>query len=164
MIRLTLACFALLTFTATGQQGSSNKGDDSAGIVVRGNGFEGVIFPAEKRVLGSGADANKMQYWTPSKADVAEAESKLLAFLQQAKLGNHEKDRILKDIKSYKRQYVGILTRGKKELFINFFCESFQEEWTKHFLLVLDGGACFFRVNFSMEKKMFHDLSVNGYA
>jgi hypothetical protein len=164
MIRLTLTCLALLTFAAIGQQGSSNKHVDFAGIVVHGNGFEGVIFPAERRVLSYGTGADKMQYWTPSKAEVSEAESKLLAFLQQAKLGNHEKDRILKNIKSYKRQYVGIFTGGKKELFINFFCESFQEEWTKRFLIVEDGGACFFRVNFSMGTKTFHGLEVNGYA
>lgn len=162
-MRLTLICF-LLTFTVTGQQSPSSKNNDSAGIVVRGNGFEGVIFPAEKRALDYGTEANKRQYWTPSETDVTEAESKLVVFLQQAELGSREKERILKDIKGYRRQYVGILTGGKKELFVNFFCESFQQEWTKHLVIVRDGGSCFFRVNFSMEKKTFHGLLVNGYA
>ncbi len=105
-----------------------------------------------------------MQYWTPSESDILEAESKLVVFLQQAKLRSFEKDKILKDIKSYKRQYVGVLTKGAKEIFINFFCIVDDPGWTRHEVLVLDGGSCFFRVNFSMKTKTFHGLQVNGYA
>jgi len=31
-------------------------------------------------------------------------------------------------------------------------------------VLVMDGGACFFRVQFSVKTKTFHSLQVNGYA
>ena len=151
-------------FTLNAQQKSSNKSAEPAGAIVHGDGFTGVIFPAEKRALDLSLGDKKVQYWTPSESDILEAESKLVVFLQQAKLRSFEKDKILKDIKSYKRQYVGVLTKGAKEIFINFFCIVDDPGWTRHEVLVLDGGSCFFRVNFSMKTKTFHGLQVNGYA
>jgi hypothetical protein len=61
------------------------------------------------RVLDRSLEGKKMRYWTPSESEIVEAESKLVAFLQQVQLRSSEKNRILKDIKSYKRQYASVL-------------------------------------------------------
>jgi hypothetical protein len=165
MVRQTSILFlAILGFTLSAQQKSSIKPAEAAGVIVHGNGFAGVIFPAEMRVLDRSREDKQMRYWTPTESDIVEAESKLVTFLQQSQIRGSEKNRMLKDIKSYKRQYVGILIKGEKEIFINFFCIVDDPEWTKHEVLVLDGGSCFFRVNFSMKTQMFHGLQVNGYA
>jgi hypothetical protein len=163
MLRQTSIALIILGLTLNAQQKSANKSADSSGTLVRGNGFEGVIFPAEKRALDL-SPGRKMRYWTPSESDIVEAESELVAFLQQVQLRSFEKNRILKDLKSYKRQYVGILIKGEKEIFINFLCAVDDPGWTTHEVLVFDGGACFFKVTFSVKAKTFHGLEVNGYA
>jgi len=60
---------------------------DAPGIMVYGEGFEGVSFPAEKRALDfSPKDQRMNRYWTPFEVDVSEAESRLLPFLQSGVL------------------------------------------------------------------------------
>jgi hypothetical protein len=164
MLRQTATLFLVLGLTLGAQQKSSNKPTDPAGIMVRGDGFEGVIFPAEMKALGFYPDGKQTQYWTPSEANIVEAESKLVAFLQQAEVPKFQKEKILKNIKTYKRQYVGIVKNGEQDIFINFFCDSGHVEWTRHFVMVDDGGACFFQVTFSTKTKTFSSLMVNGVA
>jgi hypothetical protein len=146
------------------QNSGPSKPDDSVGAVVREDSFEGVIFPAEKRALDFASDKEKYQYWTPSEADIMEAEKKLLPFLPSDLPRTSGKDRILKDLKTYKRQYVGLVTNDEKEVFINFFCTEGDSNWTRHVVWVSDGGPCFFHVYYSMKSKTFSRLMVNGYA
>ena len=164
MLRQTVTLFLLVGLPLGAQQKSSNTPTDPAGVMVRGDGFEGVIFPAEMKALNSYSGGKQMQYWTPSEADIVEAESKLVAFLQQTKAPKFQQEKILKNIKTYKRQYVGVVKNGEQDIFINFFCDSGHVEWTKHFVMVSDGGACFFQVTFSTKTKTFSDLMVNGVA
>ena len=49
-------------------------------------------------------------------------------------------------------------------MFINLFCTVDDPHWMLREVLVMDGGACFFRVQFSVKTKTFHSLQVNGYA
>jgi hypothetical protein len=145
------------------QQSPKNTAD-TPGIMVHGEGFEGVIFPAEKRALDFSPKDKMNEYWTPSEADVSEAERRLLAFLQSGVLKGSERDKILKNLRTYKRQYVGLVIKGEKEVFINLFCVVDGPYWIRREVIVMDGGACFFRVQFSMKTKTFHSLQVNGYA
>jgi hypothetical protein len=154
---LALACAVLIPLSGC-SRGSASP--DNSGMVIQTDQFTGVIFHAEQ--FGQDA-AKKGTFWTPKKSDVLEAEEKLTPFLQSALKDPEERESILKHFKSYKRQYVGRVIQGKKEIFINFFCDSYHApEWTSRPVLVLDGGACFFQVHFSMEKKTFFDLQVNG--
>ena len=50
-------------------------------------------------------------------------------------------------------------------LYINAFCDNpSQKELSKYFVVVKDGGSCFFQVKFNLEKGKFFGLNVNGEA
>lgn len=65
----------------------------------------------------------------------------------------------------YKRQYIAILNEsGEKEVWINFFCETFwtEEQWRNHPNEVDDGGTCFFNLKVNLNKRTSSDLRINS--
>jgi hypothetical protein len=153
---LVLAWAVLIPLSGCAQHSVSA---DKPGVVIRTDDFTGVIFRAER--FSSDA-STKGRYWTPQESDVRKAEEKLVPFLQ-SELKSPDREWILKRLKSYKRQYLGRVVGGHKEIFINFFCDSFDApDWTKTMVITFDGGACFFHVHFSPESKTFFELEVNG--
>jgi hypothetical protein len=67
-------------------------------------------------------------------------------------------------VPDYKRQYLGILENGEQIIYANFFCDATFEEWRQEFVLVNDGGDCFFQVKYNVATGEFYDFSVNGEA
>jgi hypothetical protein len=130
-------------------------------VLVRGDGYIGVIFPADSKEL-PGLYPRSASYWTPSESDVLVAEKGLIPFLEKSK--NPNAPEILKRIGTYKRQYRGIILDGHKQIFIRFFCETFSENWMSEEEVVNDGGSCFFDLRFSTETETFSHLWVNGEA
>ncbi len=122
-------------------------------MIVHGEGYEGVILPADKP-------------WMPTPRDVAEAETRLRGFLQSSPATAYEaideKEWILKELPNYKRQYVGVVIDGEKQIFINAFCRSDSLDWKQEMVFVLDGGSCYFRIYYSIGSKSFSRLEVNG--
>jgi hypothetical protein len=132
--------------------------------LVSGAGFQGVIFPAdtktppELRLYPPSAT-----FWTPTETDIAVAEHALPTFLKQSR-NPHAKE-VLRQLDSYKRQYRGVVLRGRKQIFIRFFlCEISEDTWMKKETVVMDGGSCFFSLRFSPAAKAFSDLWINGEA
>ena len=69
------------------------------------------------------------------------------------------------DLSKYKRQYVATInSKGEKEIWVNFFCDTFNSDWKKEILVVFDGGNCFFNVKLNLKKKKYFDLIINGVA
>jgi hypothetical protein len=69
------------------------------------------------------------------------------------------------DLSKYKRQYVATInSKGEKEIWVNFFCDTFNSNWKKEILVVFDGGNCFFNVKLNLKKKKYFDLIINGVA
>jgi hypothetical protein len=130
-------------------------------LMVHGNGFDGVIFPAEKKMFGFGFKSES-QSWTPSESDVALAEQALPLYLQQLGTQDPRAQLILKQISSYKRQYAGVVTGGQKEVFLSLFCQTDGIDWRQSEVIVMDGGTCFFQVYFSVTEKTFSRFTVNG--
>ena len=66
----------------------------------------------------------------------------------------------------YKRQYVpAINSNGQKEVWINFFCEDWNNSnWKSEIVFVLDGGNCFFNLKVNLETLTYSELFINGYA
>ncbi len=55
--------------------------------------------------------------------------------------------------------------RTEKELYINAFCESFgHKDLHKEFLVVEDGGSCFFQAIMNLDTGEFNLINVNGVA
>jgi hypothetical protein len=130
-------------------------------LMVHGNGFDGVIFPAEKKMFGFGFKSES-QSWTPSESDVALAERALPVYLQQLGTQDPRAQLILKQLSSYKRQYAGVVTDGQKEVFLSLFCHADGIDWATNEVIVMDGGTCFFQVYFSVTGKTFSRFTVNG--
>ena len=65
----------------------------------------------------------------------------------------------------YKKQYVAVINlKGEKEVWINGFCNSWNDNWKKDILLVNDGGNCYFNLKVNLTTKKCYDVFVNGYA
>lgn len=100
-------------------------------------------------------------YWTPTPEAVAALEAQLGDYLAQ-----HQTTffRPTADLLTYQRQYVGLVYGEQQVVYANFFCTSASMDWQNDFVLVMDGGDCFFQVKYDMATGEFFDLRVNGEA
>jgi hypothetical protein len=65
----------------------------------------------------------------------------------------------------YKRQYVAVTNKnGDKEVWINFLCQTYADDWKTSIKLVQDGGNCYFNLKINLTREKCYDLSVNGYG
>ena len=129
-----------------------------------------VIFSADyakENRFGPGftPDSTTLEYWTPPEADVRALEDGLPSFLQS----NSDQFFVTQSppwerLSEYKRQYMGLVLDGKQVIYANYFCHTFNEEWKKEFVLVLDGGACYFQFKYNPRSGEYFDLQVNGEA
>jgi hypothetical protein len=114
------------------------------------------------------SDGAKGEFWTPALADVLALENKLPAFLREPH--DHEnprKEPLWKRAPRYKRQYLGLVRRGQRVIFGNFFCNvpsTRADDWRAVLVSVHDGGDCYFTVEYDVKRGTFHDLTVNGEA
>jgi len=68
-------------------------------------------------------------------------------------------------LSAYRRQYVAVLnSQGQKEVWINFFCSSFNLDWKHHVLIVDDGGVGFFQLRINLSNRKVGELIPNGVA
>jgi hypothetical protein len=75
------------------------------------------------------------------------------------------KDNFVINLKQYYRQYVPFLNeKGEKEVWVNCFCSSLDNDWRKDIIYVHDGGNCFFQLRVNLSKGTYHEFSVNGEA
>lgn len=52
-----------------------------------------------------------------------------------------------------------------RSLLINAFCDSYlhpDAKWKQHFVVVLDGGDCFFRARYNPGTSTIDDIEING--
>lgn len=151
--------------------------DESRGVVLTGE----TALTVEKRICPSSKPGQSSTLWQPGPAEIARLEKLLPAFMSR-----QETPRDYKLLPEYYRQYVGVVRGGKKSICVNFFHESFvqsmrsvplfdpvtkkptlkrSEDFWKHDpIIVFDGGAYFFNVQFDVEAGSFHSLRFNGDA
>jgi hypothetical protein len=79
---------------------------------------------------------------------------------------NVDRDQFVIKLPNYKRQYIAIINRnGEKEVCLNFFCKSFQDDkWKTQWIEVMDGGNCFFHLKINLTRRFIYNFSVNGVA
>src|SRR5262249_42605210 len=114
-----------------------------------------VAIPASR--MGAG-------HWTPDLHAVTEFERGLREFVRHARPA--EAPELYKKLDQYKRQYIGIVVDGRnEELSVFFFCHIDDEDaYRSRFIMVSDGGSCFFDVRFNVRTREYLRLSVNGEA
>src|SRR5947209_7588576 len=111
----------LISFLLVGFAGSIAS-ESKPGLLVHSDNYTGVIFPAEKRAFQSEFEEKNLQYWSPSEADVQIAENEIYGFLQAMAAKDFRTANILKKLKTYTRQYAGIITGSQNQIYMNFFC------------------------------------------
>lgn len=68
-------------------------------------------------------------------------------------------------LKFYKRQLLFYTDeKGDKIVWVNCFCNCFDESWKKDILLVKDGGDCYFNFKINLTKRKVFDIGINGEA
>lgn len=75
--------------------------------------------------------------------------------------------RPLKKWRTYRFQYQGQEEKGRKFVFINAFCDLHDLHGinlSKNFVLVHDGGGCFFQLKYDPIEDEFFDAFINGEA
>jgi hypothetical protein len=76
-----------------------------------------------------------------------------------------DKTNFIIDLKRYRRQYIAVTNkRGEKEVWINFFCDSWDKNWKEELIEVHDGGNCYYNLKVNLTNGVFYDLMVNGDA
>jgi hypothetical protein len=121
---------------------------------------------AEEMSLGTwlSPNADIEGYWTPTEEDVLLVEEKLPSFLQENSNSFRRQPPVWEQLDSYKRQYAGLVLNRRKIIYGNFFCSDTGRDWKKEWIFVLDGGDCFFQIQFDIASGTFSGLMVNGDA
>jgi hypothetical protein len=134
---------------------------------VAGLGYEGAIVSAEVQLSADPRHVLKpTEVWTPTEADVREAEALLPEYLNsreaEAVLSG---TRIKAELRRYRRQYWGKVRDGRREILIQFFHADTsvgrRQLWLKGMLSVAGGGDQFFRVTYRVQTRAFAELRVN---
>lgn len=99
--------------------------------------------------------------WSPSSELMGEVRGQIESYVKQHAVEQHLQ---LADWSRYSFQYQGQLENGRQAVFINAFCDAPPEYARQQFVVVLDGGPCFFQVKYDPEKKQFFQLTFNGEA
>jgi hypothetical protein len=101
--------------------------------------------------------------WTPTAAVLSEAEGALKAAVPSAASGRGP----LPAWSTYTFQFQGMSSvTGRHYIRVNAFCDSPKNhsDISSHWVLVYDGGACFFSGKYDPSAKRVYDLQVNGVA
>jgi hypothetical protein len=105
--------------------------------------------------------ANVTGFWTPSITQVLAVEQRLPALLSKS---GHKID-----LSRTRRQYVGIISGGKKLIYLNALLAEAPDphddtDWRSVAVMVCDGGDAFWGVEFDPTDNAFHNLGFNGEA
>ena len=101
--------------------------------------------------------------WSPSKAEIEELEANLQKLKEIDATGCCGSGKLEGDPTHYYRQYVGIIFKGKKYIYIN----SISDGWhgSKRVpQIVCDGGKSFWGALYDPSIKKFSNLAFNGEA
>jgi hypothetical protein len=160
--------FPLFLFALLSSQAPASTPHIPPPYRVTGAEFDGVIISAEECLASDPQHIVKSsEVWTPSEADVREAEARLPSYIssrQAAGLPKHS--RIRTQLRQYKRQYWGAIRGRHREILILFYHADTDVVrkgiWSRGIMAVAGGGEYFFQVRFRLDNKMFYGLQVNA--
>lgn len=143
----------------------------SPNIKVKGKNYKGIILVSTETKFWK-------PDWTPTRKVISELEAKLRPYLVTRFIPNIFNKReyrpkyaylifVLKNLKSYERQYLGKIVNKKKLIYCSFVLYNgrnldIKKYWDKDFMDVSDGGPYYFYVTYNVSSKKFSDLFING--
>jgi len=164
---LTIAFCLTTAFTSCGQ--SQNKKTDQAtkSKSVQVDTSKTVIIQFDK--TGSYPFDNSFSSTILTDNDINTIDSLFVACVTEYNnsLGKDHKEWIinLKRYNYYKQIIAVTNKKGDKEVWVNCFCHTWDNNnWKKEILMVKDGGNCYFNFKINLATKKFYDLTVNGEA
>ena len=99
-------------------------------------------------------------YWKPSVAEISKLEVLLPAYLQEHADDYKHVQKIV-----YHRQYMGIVVKGKRLIYGNFYPANFSSSnEQRNPVIICDGGASFWGVVFDSKTSHLVELKFNGEA
>lgn len=113
-----------------------------------------------------GGHRKKETYWTPTAADVAQAELALFDYMKVTDVPHTTKPQHLVP-KEYFRQYAGVMRGDKKCLLINCYATSTASTFSpkrNKAILVFDGGSAFFHASYNPATHQIENVQFNGVA
>lgn len=124
-----------------------------------------VILPMPSSVLWTCGKNSKA--YDPGDDDILAAEKILRACFTKEASGTYNPF-FGRKLENYYMQFAGaILENGDKVIWINCFCyvdNEYFRKWKEDFIMVDDGGNCFFNVKVNLNTNGYFDLMVNGNA
>jgi hypothetical protein len=100
--------------------------------------------------------------WQPSEADLKSLEAHFSDLSKLVSKGSPSTVQILHP-EQYYRQYIGVVVRGKKLIYINSLPDiTFSRNWREEFVDVCDGGARFWGAFYDTATGQFSNLQTNG--
>ena len=157
--RLLVPCLALATIAcaaAPPPQPSDLARPCPDHLVIEIGAGQGVILPESQAFVGG---TNVTGYWTPTTADVLQAEAGLAKHLARVAPALAVK------YSGYTRQYTGFLLDGRRKIHMNFLCWGPETPgWRCAPVAVDDGGDCYFRIDYDLATGAYENLSINGGA
>ncbi len=89
--------------------------------------------------------------------------SSLKRAIQVYNLSVRSKIFVIRDLGEYKFQFVPVVNvKGEKTVWINAFCDAFEEDWKKNIILVMDEGNCYFTAKINLATKHVFELGTHG--
>jgi len=125
------------------------------------------VILANKRAEETGIAAGLLEndgFWIPSVDDILKLEENLAGYLNQNSDQFYRQPPVWERLDEYQRQYIGFERNGRQIIYGNYFCDNLGKNWRQELIFVLDGGDCFFQVEYDVESGMFINLLVNGEA
>jgi len=114
---------------------------------------------------------NIEKFFNPTKQDIQLLEENFVKLLTVKSTNCCFPGIKIKDLNNYGFQFIGIVINSEKFIYINAFYyetidefSTFYKNWQTQPVIWCDGGDSFWGVLFSLNKKRFSQLSVNGVA
>ena len=99
--------------------------------------------------------------WVPDRATLEVVQADLE---NAAEWAAAERRLELPDWTSYRFQFQGRLVDGKRVVFVNAYCWLSEGRSEEEFIIVMDGGTCFFDTVYDVESKSFGPIGFHGEA
>ncbi len=100
--------------------------------------------------------------WTPAAKDIEALESRLAKLSKPDPAGKRIS---IEHPERFYRQYLGILIKGRKLIYLNAFSGPYlPKSWFSKMVIVCDGGVDFWGVVYDPGTGEFSDLHANGFA
>lgn len=133
---------------------------------VTGISAEAVIIPASAAQREKIWPRKDTTYWTPRLSDVQTLEARLSRFLKAEEIRNRafrtQIAEIQQGLRQSRRQYVGLLIHGERQILLNAFPKDQTLPWRRQFIEVSDGGARYWSVRYDVKRRTFQNLLFNG--